>query len=96
MRMTANNYTAITFLKALPKVIGVCVGVLVAIYFVAYGWVYGFIPDRSRPSCIGSGEQGQPSIRCELPMQQVTIDREHVAVLFSGPEEGSDTSLAFQ
>jgi uncharacterized membrane protein required for colicin V production len=45
VRMTDNNYTAFMFLKALPKVIGVCVGALVTIYFVAYIWVYGFIPD---------------------------------------------------
>ena len=43
--MTDNNYTAFMFLKALPKAIGVFVGALVAIYLVAYVWVYGFIPD---------------------------------------------------
>jgi hypothetical protein len=43
--MTDNNYTAFMFLKALPKVIGVLVGALAAIYLVAYVWVYGFIPD---------------------------------------------------
>jgi len=37
--------TAFMFLKALPKVIGVFVGALAAIYLVAYVWVYGFIPD---------------------------------------------------
>ena len=43
--MTDNNYTVFMFLKALPKAIGVFVGALVAIYLVAYVWVYGFIPD---------------------------------------------------
>ena len=43
--MTDNTYTAFMFLKALPKVIGVFVGALAAIYLVAYVWVYGFIPD---------------------------------------------------
>ena len=43
--MTDNTYTAFMFLKALPKVIGVFLGALVAIYLVAYVWVYGFIPD---------------------------------------------------
>jgi hypothetical protein len=43
--MTDNTYTAFMFLKALPKVIGVFVGALVAIYLVAYVWVYGVIPD---------------------------------------------------
>jgi len=43
--MIDNTYTPFMFLKALPKVIGVFVGALVAIYLVAYVWVYGFIPD---------------------------------------------------
>lgn len=43
--MIDNTYTAFMFLKALPKVIGVFVGALVAIYLVAYVWVYGFTPD---------------------------------------------------
>ena len=43
--MIDNTYTGFVFLKALPKVIGVFVGALVAIYLVAYVWVYGFIPD---------------------------------------------------
>ena len=43
--MTDNTYTAVKFLKALPKVIGVFVGALVAIYLVAYVWIYGSIPD---------------------------------------------------
>ena len=43
--MIDNTYTPFIFLKALPKVIGVFVGALVAIYLVAYVWVYGFIPD---------------------------------------------------
>ena len=43
--MIDNTYTPFMFLKALPKVIGVFVGAVVAIYLVAYVWVYGFIPD---------------------------------------------------